>query len=33
MRILNEVSDLGARVDTINILSLDDPELFKYPVA
>ena len=33
MRILNEVSYLGARVDTINILSLDDPELFKYPVA
>ena len=33
MRILNEVSYLGARVDPINVLSLDDPELFKYPVA
>lgn len=33
MRILNEVSYLGARVDPINILSLDDPELCKYPVA
>ncbi len=33
MRIMNEVSYLGARVDDINTLALDDPELFKYPVA
>jgi hypothetical protein len=33
MRIMNEVSYLGARADDINSLKLDDPELFKYPVA
>ena len=33
MRILNEISDLGPRTDEINSLRLDDPELFKYPVA
>ena len=33
MRIMNEVSYLGAHVDEINVLTLDDPELFKYPVA
>jgi hypothetical protein len=33
MRILNEISDLGPRTDDINSLRLDDPELFKYPVA
>jgi hypothetical protein len=33
LRILNEVSYLGARVDEINTLALDDPELYKYPVA
>jgi len=33
MKIMNEVSYLGARADDINSLALDDPELFKYPVA
>src|SRR3954452_22190781 len=33
MRIMNEVSDLGARVDAFNVFSLDDPELSKYPIA
>jgi hypothetical protein len=33
MRILNEISDLGPRIEEINSLKLDDPELFKYPVA
>jgi hypothetical protein len=32
MKIMNEISDLGAR-DEINVLALDDPELMKYPVA
>ena len=32
MKIMNEVSFLGAH-DEINTLTLDDPELFKYPVA
>ena len=33
MKIMNEVSYLGAHDDEINTLTLDDPELFKYPVA
>jgi hypothetical protein len=33
MRILNEISALGPRTEEINSLTLDDPELFKYPVA
>src|SRR5262245_34941900 len=33
MRILNEISDLAPRTDEINSMRLDDPELFKYPVA
>jgi hypothetical protein len=33
MRIMNEVSYLGARSDEINSLALDDPALMKYPVA
>jgi hypothetical protein len=33
MKIMNEVSYLGANQETINTLTLDDPELFKYPVA
>ena len=33
MSIMNEVSDLGAHVEEINSLTLDDPELFKYPIA
>src|SRR5579862_7095491 len=32
MKIMNEVSYLGARED-LNILTLEDPELYKYPVA
>ena len=33
MQIMNEVSYLGAHDAEINTLALDDPELFKYPVA
>jgi hypothetical protein len=33
MRIMNEVSFLGARLDAFNVLALDDPELCKYPIA
>jgi Domain of unknown function (DUF4159) len=33
MKIMNEVSDLNAHVEETNVLTLDDPELFKYPVA
>jgi len=33
MRIMNEVSGLEAHTDDITVLALDDPELFKYPVA
>jgi hypothetical protein len=33
MRIMNEVSYLSAHTEEINNLALDDPELFKYPVA
>src|SRR5471030_761705 len=33
MRIMNEVSFLGAHDEEITTLTLDDPELFKYPVA
>jgi len=33
MRILREISFLDAHVDEINTVTLDDPELFKYPVA
>jgi hypothetical protein len=33
MKIMNEVSYLGAHAEEINTLSLEDPELFKYPVA
>ncbi len=33
MKIMNEVSYLGAHDEEINSLALDDPELFKYPVA
>jgi len=32
VKIMNEVSYLGARED-MNILSLEDPELYRYPVA
>src|SRR5438270_918604 len=33
MKIMNEVSYLGGRDDETNVLTLDDPELFKYPIA
>jgi hypothetical protein len=33
MNIMNEVSDLDPHVDETNALTLDDPELFKYPIA
>ena len=33
MRIMTEVSYLSPRLEELNVLTLDDPELFKYPVA
>jgi uncharacterized protein DUF4159 len=33
MKIMNEVSYLGAHDEAINTLALDDPELSRYPVA
>jgi hypothetical protein len=33
MRIMKEVSFLDARTDEINVVTLDDPELFHYPIA
>ena len=33
MKIMNEVSYLGAHDDEVNTLELDDPDLFHYPVA
>src|SRR5262245_22691295 len=33
MNIMNEVSYLNPHVDDITTLTLDDPELFKYPIA
>ena len=33
MKILNEVSYLNPHTEETNILTFDDPELFKYPVA
>ncbi len=33
MRIMNEVSYLNPYTNEINALTLDDPELFKYPIA
>jgi Domain of unknown function (DUF4159) len=33
MKIMNELSYLGANDEEINTLTLDDPDLFKYPVA
>jgi hypothetical protein len=32
MRIMNEISHLGAHGHDVNVLTLDDPEIFKYPV-
>ena len=33
MRIMNDISFFGGRTDDVNVLTLDDPELFKYPIA
>ena len=33
MRIMNDLSFFNARTDEVNVLSLEDPELFKYPLA
>jgi hypothetical protein len=33
MRIMKELSLLDAHVDDANVVTLDDPELFKYPLA
>jgi hypothetical protein len=33
MRIMNEVSYLNPHTEEVNTLALDDPELFKYPIA
>jgi hypothetical protein len=33
MKIMNEVSLLGAHDDSSNVVALDDPALFRYPVA
>jgi hypothetical protein len=33
MRIMNEVSYLGARTDAYNVFAFDDPEINKYPIT
>jgi Domain of unknown function (DUF4159) len=33
LRIMTEISLLNAHVDDINVVALDDPELFQYPIA
>ena len=33
MRIMNDLSFFNARTSDVNVLSLEDPELFKYPMA
>ena len=33
MRIMKEMTSLDVRIDDINVMSLDDPALFKYPIA
>ena len=33
MKIMNDISFLGARSDEVNVLTLDDPDLSKYPIA
>src|ERR1700694_4204070 len=33
MAIVNEVSFLGPHIEEINSLTLDDPELYRYPIA
>ena len=33
MQIMHEISILDAHVDDVNVVTLDDPELFRYPIA
>jgi hypothetical protein len=33
MKIMNEVSDLDPHIEETSVVSFDDPELFKYPIA
>ena len=33
MRIMNDISLFGGRTEDVNVLTLDDPELCKYPIA
>src|SRR6185503_13420735 len=33
MRIMKEISSLDAHIDDVNVLTLDDPNLFRYPIA
>jgi hypothetical protein len=33
MQIMSEVTDLDPHIEDLDVLALDDPELFKYPVA
>ena len=33
MRIMNDLSYLGPRIDGFNVVTLDDPELFRHPIA
>ena len=33
LQIMSEISALDAHVDDINVVTLDDPELFRYPIA
>ena len=33
MRIMDDLSFFNARTDEVNVISLEDPELFKYPLA
>ena len=33
MRIMNDLSFFNARSDAVNVLTIEDPELFKYPLA
>ena len=33
MQIMNEITLLDAHVDEMNVVTLDDPELFQYPLA
>ena len=33
MRIMNDISLFGGRTNDVNVLTLDDPELCKYPIA